>query len=780
MSHEAYRLARALEPLVYRCRTDVTARKSRTQGMGSMLWTREAITAGRLAAHVEGRIGRGVCPIREGESVCQVAVFDLDDHKGDTPVDVMLGTARKISDRLFFEGLHAHAFTSSGGKGIHLYLMWDLPQDAYSVRRFLFDVLAGCGFKSGTGGVNAGEIEVFPKQDQVPMGGFGSQFILPLFNASVPLDLSAGQRLDREAVCRDDFWVASAPVPVLTKVVRLPRAISSTGEWVKYVEYMTAVDPDCGYDDWFRIAQGLHFESEGSEDAFMAWDDWSSSGGSYPGTEALYAKWLSIRGDSPDPVTGQSIIVIARKHSYGGDYAADFDNEVDLTAFEQLTTRFEGGEVYVDAGATGTGVGAGVVGGGANVIAAANAANAASAAAARVFTSLPRVKRNKNAEIEAVKENVFAFLNRPDLTKCDLRFDAFRAEIVMRTESGWRAFGDDDYFELAMRLEKDWGFRSIPKELIRDAVSMVANVNRFDSAVHWLESLPAWDGQPRIDSFFPVYLSAEDNAYTRSVGSYLWTGLAARVLSPGCQLDMVPILEGAQGARKTSAVKALVPTPEQYCVISFGEKDDDLARKMRGRLVAEIGELRGLHTRELETIKEFITRTDELWVPKFKEFGASFARRLMFIGTTNQDEILADETGNRRWLPVHVGLCDVDAIVRDRVQLWAEARLRYQQNGVEFKTAETLAAAVHEHYLVQDSWGDVLDAWLYAPGLDGVVPFSLEYLRIHDVLRDVFAFDTKQVKRTDELRLGKLLRARGYSKRVRRIEGRNVKAWVKD
>jgi hypothetical protein len=81
---------------------------------------------------------------------------------------------------------------------------------------------------------------------------------------------------------------------------------------------------------------------------------------------------------------------------------------------------------------------------------------------------------------------------------------------------------------------------------------------------------------------------------------------------------------------------------------------------------------------------------------------------------------------------------------------------------------------------VQDSWGDVLDAWLYAPGLDGVVPFSLEYLRIHDVLRDVFAFDTKQVKRTDELRLGKLLRARGYSKRVRRIEGRNVKAWVKD
>ncbi len=83
---------------------------------------------------------------------------------------------------------------------------------------------------------------------------------------------------------------------------------------------------------------------------------------------------------------------------------------------------------------------------------------------------------------------------------------------------------------------------------------------------------------------------------------------------------------------------------------------------MRGRLVAEIGELRGLNTKELESIKAFVTRTHENWIPKYREFATQFPRRLVFVGTTNEDEFLADKTGNRRWLPVEVSKVDVKAI----------------------------------------------------------------------------------------------------------------------
>lgn len=129
-------------------------------------------------------------------------------------------------------------------------------------------------------------------------------------------------------------------------------------------------------------------------------------------------------------------------------------------------------------------------------------------------------------------------------------------------------------------------------------------------------------------------------------------------------------------------MEALSPDPAFFTEISFAEKDDDLARKMRGRLVAEIGELRGLNTKELESIKAFVTRTHENWIPKYREFATQFPRRLVFVGTTNEDEFLADKTGNRRWLPVEVSKVDVKAIKRDLLLLWAEAREVFQRLGV--------------------------------------------------------------------------------------------------
>lgn len=77
----------------------------------------------------------------------------------------------------------------------------------------------------------------------------------------------------------------------------------------------------------------------------------------------------------------------------------------------------------------------------------------------------------------------------------------------------------------------------------------------------------------------------------------------------------------------------------------------------------------------------------------------------MFIGTTNEDEFLADKTGNRRWLPVRVTEVNVDAIHTDRLQLWAEAREIFKRlGGVQFRDAERLATTVHEQYTIKDAW----------------------------------------------------------------------------
>lgn len=133
----------------------------------------------KIAEHVAGRKAYGACPIAPGTSTCRVACLDFDSHKGETPWEVMLDVARTVAFVLEQEGHTPILFRSSGGNGIHLYLLWDEPQDAYSVRTMLNGVLEALGYRSGTGGVAAKEIEVFPKQSEVPVGGFGSMFILP-------------------------------------------------------------------------------------------------------------------------------------------------------------------------------------------------------------------------------------------------------------------------------------------------------------------------------------------------------------------------------------------------------------------------------------------------------------------------------------------------------------------------------------------------------------------------------------------------------------------------
>lgn len=133
----------------------------------------------KIAEHVAGRRAYGACPIAPGSSTTRVALLDLDSHKGETPFDEMLRVARDVAFVLEQDGYTPILFRSSGGNGIHLYLLWDDPQDAYSVRAMLKEVIGALGFVSGDGGVAKKQIEVFPKQDEVPADGYGSMFILP-------------------------------------------------------------------------------------------------------------------------------------------------------------------------------------------------------------------------------------------------------------------------------------------------------------------------------------------------------------------------------------------------------------------------------------------------------------------------------------------------------------------------------------------------------------------------------------------------------------------------
>lgn len=394
---------------------------------------------------------------------------------------------------------------------------------------------------------------------------------------------------------------------------------------------------------------------------------------------------------------------------------------------------------------------------------------------------LPNFVRTKAGEPLATLDNVCLALEAGCITNKWLRKDSFRDEILISPKEKldtWNAFTDEDSTAIRRTLEKQGRFKPIGRETMRDAVNLIAKGHSFDSAMFWLSNLPEWDGIPRVNRFMVDYFGTSDDAYSEAVSKYIWTALAGRIMSPGVQADMVPIFEGEEGIRKSSAIAAMVPDRQYFVEISFHESDDSLARRIRGKMIAEIAELRGLHTKEAESILAAVTRTHEDWTPKYKEFNTNYPRRLIFLGTTNATDILDAGRRNRRWLPIHVVRADVEAIKRDRNQLWAEGLLMFQKSGV-FWQAEKHSSEAHEGYIKTDTWQEPIFNWLYDKDIDGQTPLDKEYITTYEVLQGAVNLETSKHNPHHSSRVSSILKGMGFKQKTTRINGRGTRVWIK-
>ena len=392
----------------------------------------------------------------------------------------------------------------------------------------------------------------------------------------------------------------------------------------------------------------------------------------------------------------------------------------------------------------------------------------------------PRFIVDKQGRKEARDYNFIAFMSDPKLCGRVIAWDEFTANVVWHPASQkpenrrWRAWRDTDYVTMTMQMDRN-GFTPTRAAGIRPAVYRVAENNVVDMAIEWAGRLPEWDGVERIERFLPDYLHTDDTEYTRSVGRYMWTAQAGRLLDPGCQADMAPVLVGKQDRRKTTAVRAIAPNADMFVEIDLGAKEDDLSRKMRGVLVGELGELHGLRGKAATATKAFITRLVEKWVPKFQEGTTTFKRRLILYGTTNEEEgFLNDPTGARRWLPFMISVdgqkMEIDRIKADRDQLWAEGIAKWREHGVLYEVAEQLAKDEHQHFTERDVWEPAVERWLVEDdALAGGAPCDRPWeWDVDDVLVAALGKKLALLTHGDKMRVGALLKSLGASKKKTR------------
>jgi hypothetical protein len=126
--------------------------------------------------------------------------------------------------------------------------------------------------------------------------------VAPVNEAARRIVAARGQ--ERPAVDPEDFLAGYEP-PLGLSVAQIEGILSH-------------VSSDCGRDEWLRVGLAIHHETQGDDTGLALFDEWSSNGATYPGSEGVEYQWNSFRGPTPGrrSTTMASVIHMAKKDGY--------------------------------------------------------------------------------------------------------------------------------------------------------------------------------------------------------------------------------------------------------------------------------------------------------------------------------------------------------------------------------------------------------------------------------------------------------------------------------
>lgn len=285
-------------------------------------------------------------------------------------------------------------------------------------------------------------------------------------------------------------------------------------------------------------------------------------------------------------------------------------------------------------------------------------------------------------------------------------------------------FADYHYTQIQSLLRRRfYPSRRLGKMNVIDAVDAYCHQNQRDTLVEYLDGL-TWDGVPRLQNLFVKYLHAKDTHMNKVYALRWGISAVARAYDWGCKVDTMLILKGMQGAGKSTFFKVLAgvdPSGQSYFSdAAIDVKSVDGLTKLRLAWVHEWAELSGMNRSEVADVKKFLTTQVDQYRPKYGRKEVVMHRHSVIVGTVNDDEILQDSTGSRRFWIVETGgvpgerTYDESELQAERDAIWAEAVHLYKSGEQWWLTPDEQNASNQSNtrYETVDVHVTMLEEWL--------------------------------------------------------------------
>jgi len=334
-------------------------------------------------------------------------------------------------------------------------------------------------------------------------------------------------------------------------------------------------------------------------------------------------------------------------------------------------------------------------------------------------------------------------------------------------------WGDADSVDFSQWLSQKG--LELSTKVVNEVVESMARKNPLNPLTHWLDNLE-WDGVPRLETWLIRHAGARDDTYVRAISRICLIQAVARAKSPGCKVDESLILEGKQGAGKSKLVELLGGDWYGYMNnVDVGSKDTYY--QMHGQWIMELVEMTPTRKTDADELKGFLTTRIDKYRRVYGTKLEKFRRTCIFIGTVNPNDIgyFVDQTGNRRFHPVHVSNIDLAALALIRDQLFAEAMDCYMRGELTYiNDAEVLKLAEKEQKqrLSADPWFPLVEEYILAN--------KPHTVKIMDIWIYVLKGTESNLGHPNQRRIGACLRDMDYENKPIYINGKAKRCWVND
>lgn len=287
---------------------------------------------------------------------------------------------------------------------------------------------------------------------------------------------------------------------------------------------------------------------------------------------------------------------------------------------------------------------------------------------------------DSRGHVKQTIDNVYKVLKLDANLKGRFRYDTFTCRQQVTAPLPWRLeHTENRYWDnmddsgLFKYLEDAYDLKG--KSNIEHAFTLASQEDLYSEPRALLESL-SWDGTSRAETLFIDFFGAENNIYIRTLGKILVSAIAGRILCPGLPFDLMIILSGGQGIGKSTFTAKMGKKWYTDSLLSMKEKDD--FETVLGKVIVEDAELRAMKASGYLVAKNFITKRADEFRAAYAKKAEIHKRTAILIGTTNENDYLQDDSGNRRFAPVDVRVehCQksiFEDLTEDYVnQLWAE------------------------------------------------------------------------------------------------------------